>query len=344
MSRRRFLTGLGVATSAAVATGYGLTVWQSGEFVEDRARQPRRVRRPERSAGPRRPHARRRRARRWKRRAQHRGTDRPTPTYRDAAADACGHERDRARRLRRPPPRSSPSSRRATRRGRSRSSKASAIPTRISRTSRRSPTGGRARRARVTAPGGSVGTSTAPSGSTTRSPRSASVRSRRPRSSATSRSRRRSPTRPGSSRRCPGWVDTADDLIAAWGKFTPASPDPASLLGQVQEAIHLTVKARSQLDADLAQTPERRRGRATACTPTQAGKQRSTVSDSLRLAAQLVVVEAPAAGDLRERARRLRHPPGSGRSSPGADDRPRRSVSIRSSPRSTPRARAIARW
>ena len=31
MSRRRFLTGLGVATGAAVAAGYGLTVWQQGD-------------------------------------------------------------------------------------------------------------------------------------------------------------------------------------------------------------------------------------------------------------------------------------------------------------------------
>jgi hypothetical protein len=30
ISRRRFITGLGVATGAAVAAGYGLTVWQSG--------------------------------------------------------------------------------------------------------------------------------------------------------------------------------------------------------------------------------------------------------------------------------------------------------------------------
>ena len=84
--------------------------------------------------------------------------------------------------------------------------------------------------------------------------RSASVRCRRPRCSATSRSRRRSPTRPVSSPRArvgrhPG------RLIAAWWKFTPASPDPATLLGQVQEAIHLTVKARSQLDADLTHRP-----------------------------------------------------------------------------------------
>ena len=31
ISRRRFITGLGVATGAAVATGYGLTVWTNGD-------------------------------------------------------------------------------------------------------------------------------------------------------------------------------------------------------------------------------------------------------------------------------------------------------------------------
>ena len=36
MSRRRFLTGLGVATAAAVAAGYGLTVWQSDGSSGDR--------------------------------------------------------------------------------------------------------------------------------------------------------------------------------------------------------------------------------------------------------------------------------------------------------------------
>jgi len=85
----------------------------------------------------------------------------------------------------------------------------------------------------------------------------------------------------------PGWVDSADDLIAAWGKFAPASPDPASLLGGVQDAIRLTVKARNELDADLSQGSNAG-GPSDNLYASQAG-QRSSVSDSLRLAAQLVV-------------------------------------------------------
>jgi uncharacterized protein (DUF1501 family) len=90
----------------------------------------------------------------------------------------------------------------------------------------------------------------------------------------------------------PAWADTPDDLIAAWGGFTPASPDPASLLGQVQEAIHLTVKARSQLDADLT-TAKSSAGPSDDLYANQAGKRGSTVSESLKLAAQLVVAKHP---------------------------------------------------
>ena len=70
----------------------------------------------------------------------------------------------------------------------------------------------------------------------------------------------------------PAWADSPDDLVKAWSKFTPASPDPATLLGQVQQAIHLTVKARADLRTDLAsdtvgdrseRRPRRAPGRAT---------------------------------------------------------------------------------
>ncbi len=40
----------------------------------------------------------------------------------------------------------------------------------------------------------------------------------------------------------PAWVDGPDDVMAAWGTFAPASPDPVALLGQVQQAIALTVE------------------------------------------------------------------------------------------------------
>src|SRR5262249_4811896 len=34
----------------------------------------------------------------------------------------------------------------------------------------------------------------------------------------------------------PPWADTVDDVVAAWARFAPASPDPADLLGQVEQA------------------------------------------------------------------------------------------------------------
>ena len=37
VSRRRFLTGLGVAGTAAVAAGYGLTVWEHGDAARPAA-------------------------------------------------------------------------------------------------------------------------------------------------------------------------------------------------------------------------------------------------------------------------------------------------------------------
>lgn len=42
-----------------------------------------------------------------------------------------------------------------------------------------------------------------------------------------------------------------DALVAAWGGFAPASPDPRSLMGQVQQAISHTVAAREGLDREL---------------------------------------------------------------------------------------------
>ena len=96
----------------------------------------------------------------------------------------------------------------------------------------------------------------------------------------------------------PAWADTPDDLIKAWSKFAPASPDPATLLGQVQQAIHLTVKARADLRTDLASPTcrgPRRRARATSRSAQGKGsyRQSASVADSLRLAAQLVAAKHP---------------------------------------------------
>jgi uncharacterized protein (DUF1501 family) len=89
----------------------------------------------------------------------------------------------------------------------------------------------------------------------------------------------------------PAWVESRDDLVAAWSGFAPASPDPKLLLGEVQEAIHLTVKARHELDADL-------NGSAAGAGPSDdlyAGQAaaKGSVSASLALAAQLIASHRP---------------------------------------------------
>ncbi|MFN8025326.1 MAG: DUF1501 domain-containing protein [Acidimicrobiia bacterium] len=50
----------------------------------------------------------------------------------------------------------------------------------------------------------------------------------------------------------PAWADGADDLVRAWSGFAPASPDAGSLLGEVQQAITHTVAARRGLDRELS--------------------------------------------------------------------------------------------
>jgi uncharacterized protein (DUF1501 family) len=70
----------------------------------------------------------------------------------------------------------------------------------------------------------------------------------------------------------PAWAGDVDDLLARWGGFAPASPDPRTLMGEVQRAITHTVAARRNLDRDLAG---------------------SAATSSLALAAQLAVSDHP---------------------------------------------------
>ena len=49
----------------------------------------------------------------------------------------------------------------------------------------------------------------------------------------------------------PAWVENVDQLVAAWGSFAPASPDPTTLLGQLQHSILLTAQARDGLAGEL---------------------------------------------------------------------------------------------
>jgi uncharacterized protein (DUF1501 family) len=90
----------------------------------------------------------------------------------------------------------------------------------------------------------------------------------------------------------PAWADTADDLVAAWSRFAPASPDPMTLLGQVQQAIHLTAKARKDLSADLGSDAAGATGPSDDLGAAQGNYRRSaSVADSLRLAGQLVATK-----------------------------------------------------
>jgi len=75
----------------------------------------------------------------------------------------------------------------------------------------------------------------------------------------------------------PAWVTgtkggDVDGLMTAWGGFAPASPDPRTLMGEVQQAITHTVDARRGLARDLAGF---------------------SATGSLALAAQLVASEHP---------------------------------------------------
>ncbi len=86
--------------------------------------------------------------------------------------------------------------------------------------------------------------------------------------------------------RLPAWIDTPDDLLAAWARFAPASPDPTTLMGGVQQAIKLTVEARDELAGALSATT------ATtdpAASSSAAYATEATASASLALAAQLVI-------------------------------------------------------
>jgi uncharacterized protein (DUF1501 family) len=73
--------------------------------------------------------------------------------------------------------------------------------------------------------------------------------------------------------RLPGWIDGPDDLLASWKGFAPAGVDPKSELGRVAQAVDLTSTARSDLDRALRgyQPPAQK-----------------PITESLALAAQLI--------------------------------------------------------
>ncbi len=103
--------------------------------------------------------------------------------------------------------------------------------------------------------------------------------------------------------RLPQWVDRPDDLLGAWAGFAPASADPAALMGRVEEAIRLTGNARRDLGGALSDartaarpepaTPGSRATGATGAGGRQGGRSRGAITDSLALAAALVLSKSP---------------------------------------------------
>jgi uncharacterized protein (DUF1501 family) len=101
--------------------------------------------------------------------------------------------------------------------------------------------------------------------------------------------------------RLPDWVDGRDDLLAAWSGFAPASVDATTLVDQVERAIGLTGIARHDLDRALGEPPTGSEGDQADAEEeddeqaAMAGQGRygdRSVVDSLALAAQLVTSEA----------------------------------------------------
>jgi uncharacterized protein (DUF1501 family) len=84
----------------------------------------------------------------------------------------------------------------------------------------------------------------------------------------------------------PSWVDTPDELIAAWSRFAPADVDPTTAMGAIEQAIRSTARARRDLAGTLRPEP--------ASDDAEDGKgygQEQSATAALTLAAQLVVTE-----------------------------------------------------
>jgi uncharacterized protein (DUF1501 family) len=88
--------------------------------------------------------------------------------------------------------------------------------------------------------------------------------------------------------RVPAWVDSPDDLVAAWSRFAPAEPDPRTVMGGIQRAITETAKARRDLAARLEPAAGASSSEADAAYGQEQG-----AKAALALAAQLVLADHP---------------------------------------------------
>jgi uncharacterized protein (DUF1501 family) len=81
----------------------------------------------------------------------------------------------------------------------------------------------------------------------------------------------------------PSWVEQPDDLVAAWSRFAPADVDPTTTMGAIEQAIRSTAHAGRDLAGRLHAVDEADDG-------TGYGQEQSATA-ALELAAQLVVAE-----------------------------------------------------
>jgi uncharacterized protein (DUF1501 family) len=81
----------------------------------------------------------------------------------------------------------------------------------------------------------------------------------------------------------PSWVDRPGDLVAAWSRFAPAHTDPTTAMGTIEQAIRSTTRARR----DLAGRLHASSGTGDAARAGYGQEQSATVA--LTLAAELVV-------------------------------------------------------
>jgi uncharacterized protein (DUF1501 family) len=87
--------------------------------------------------------------------------------------------------------------------------------------------------------------------------------------------------------RLPAWLDRPDDLLQAWGNVAPAKVDAATLVGQVQRSVGLTVSAREDLAKSLTSGADEPANDDTSAAGRRA-YQATSVVDSLALAAELI--------------------------------------------------------
>jgi uncharacterized protein (DUF1501 family) len=82
----------------------------------------------------------------------------------------------------------------------------------------------------------------------------------------------------------PAWVGTPDDLVAAWSRFAPAHTDPTTAMGTIEQAIRSTAQARHDLAGRLHPVSR-------AADDSAGYGQEQSATAALSLAAQLVVTE-----------------------------------------------------